>query len=437
MHTLTKKNITKYFLNIILIFILSYTNLPKTQAAEPNLTEILNTLGFTNITETTTETFTPGTYNITLYAEFAQYYNENELSYYEIDTTNYTLLFSGPEGGSGYITPPITKTFTTNTTFGISMLTPEGHRYYTQQHLNPDGKNHSKIYINQDNHRMYLIGFENLYDAGDRDYQDFVFSLQKTRSNIKPDFTYSPSSPKTSENITFDASSSIGNITTYYWNFDDGENTAETDPTTTHVYESAGTYNVTLTVTDNEGYTDTIWRLITVESSIIHDISILNVTTNTPHEYPGRIVNITVVVKNNGEVPETFYLTVYRDTIPIETAPVNNLEPQENITIIFQWNTTGLTPCHNWSISANAPLLGDINPSDNTLADGYVKIKMLGDANADGVVDILDIVTASHAYHSRKGDPNWNPQADIAPEYGYVDVFDLVTIVYYYGKTCP
>jgi len=426
----------KNLIIITLIFCLLSTTIPKIKAAEPNLIEILNTLGFTNITETNIETFTPGTYNITLYAEFAQYCNENELSYYETGTTNYILLFSGPEGGSGYITPPITKTFTVKNEFGISMYTPEGHRYYTQQSLNPDGQNHNKIYINLDDPKMYLIGFENLWNVGDRDYQDFVFSLKKTNSNIKANFTFTPPSPKTFEDITFDASSSIGAITTYHWNFGDEETATESDPITTHAYETPGTYNVTLTVTDNEGYTDTTWKLVTVESSIKHDISILNVTTNTPHEYPGRIVNITVTIKNNGEVSETFSVTVYRDSIPIATAPVNNLSPEENITLIFPWNTTGLTPCHNWTISAQAPLAGDINPSDNTFIDGYVKIKMLGDANADGVVDILDIVTASYAYHSRPGDTNWNPQADIAPQYGYVDIFDMVTIVYYYGKKC-
>lgn len=47
---------------------------------EPSLINILNTLGFTNVAETTVETFVAGRYEITLYAEYAGYRHENTLS---------------------------------------------------------------------------------------------------------------------------------------------------------------------------------------------------------------------------------------------------------------------------------------------------------------------------------------------------------------------
>lgn len=146
--------------------------------AEPPLTEVLTHLGFTNVALASDETFPAGTYDITLYAEFAGYHNENELSYYETGTATYNLIFAGPEGQFGYLTPPLTKTFTIEHEFGLSMLTPEQHRYFTQNWKNPDGKIHSKVYRNLDDPYMFLIGFENLYGAGDRDYQDFVFSIR-------------------------------------------------------------------------------------------------------------------------------------------------------------------------------------------------------------------------------------------------------------------
>jgi hypothetical protein len=34
------------------------------------------------------------------------------------------------------------------------------------------------VYRNLDDPKMFLIGFENLYEAGDRDYQDMVFSIR-------------------------------------------------------------------------------------------------------------------------------------------------------------------------------------------------------------------------------------------------------------------
>jgi hypothetical protein len=152
------------------------------QAAEPTLTEVLSTLGFTNIELSSAETFEPGTYNITLLAEFAANNYSNELSYYEVGSSVYELIFSGPEGMFGYVIPPISKTFSIPAQFGLSMYSLEDHRYFTELLLNPDGQNHSKVYLNLDNPDMYLIGFENRYGASDRDYQDIVFSLEKTQA---------------------------------------------------------------------------------------------------------------------------------------------------------------------------------------------------------------------------------------------------------------
>ncbi|MDH5780885.1 MAG: PKD domain-containing protein, partial [Candidatus Bathyarchaeota archaeon] len=78
-------------------------------------------------------------------------------------------------------------------------------------------------------------------------------------------FTYLPHTPTIGENITFDASASSdpdGTIESYAWDFDDG-NTG-TGVTTTHAYTTADTYDITLTVTDNDTLTDTTTSEITV-----------------------------------------------------------------------------------------------------------------------------------------------------------------------------
>jgi len=69
--------------------------------------------------------------------------------------------------------------------------------------------------------------------------------------------------------------------------------------------------------------------------------------------------------------------------------------------------------------------------------DGTVVIhaRLKGDLNGDGVVDIYDIVLAAEAYGSKLGDSNWNPDADLAPLWGKIDIFDLVTLVYHFTKT--
>jgi hypothetical protein len=175
----------------MLIFI-GYFIIP-VKASEPKLEDILSYLGFTDIevVESVNVTFPAGTYKVTLYAEFAAYHDRNNLSYYEVGSSTYNLIFDGPEGNFGYITPPINKTIIVSNAFGLSMCTPENHRYFTENSLNPDGKNHSKVYRNVDDPTMYLIGFENLYNAGDRDYQDMVIALQlQTPQNVIPEVPF-------------------------------------------------------------------------------------------------------------------------------------------------------------------------------------------------------------------------------------------------------
>jgi hypothetical protein len=164
---------------LLLTFLFIPNMIVSASTSEPSLMVIFDHLGFNNVVVTDVETFPAGLYEITLYAEFAGYCDENELSYYNLtNVSELSVIFEGPEGGFTYLDPPITKMVNFDSQFGLSMLTPEDHRYFTENSRNPDGQNHSVIYENLDDPTMYLIGFENLYGLGDRDYQDLVFSLK-------------------------------------------------------------------------------------------------------------------------------------------------------------------------------------------------------------------------------------------------------------------
>ena len=75
--------------------------------------------------------------------------------------------------------------------------------------------------------------------------------------------------------VSFDGSDSSddGNIDSYDWNFGD-ESEIASGPSVTHVYDTAGTYTVTLTVTDNGGATATDTVDITIEGVVIDDVTI-------------------------------------------------------------------------------------------------------------------------------------------------------------------
>jgi PKD repeat protein len=99
--------------------------------------------------------------------------------------------------------------------------------------------------------------------------QTKIANVMFTYPNQAPvaSFTYSPAEPLAEEIVSFNASASYdpdGSITSYQWDFGDGNVTTVTDPVITHVYAECGNYTVTLTVTDNEGVASSASQTITV-----------------------------------------------------------------------------------------------------------------------------------------------------------------------------
>jgi len=72
------------------------------------------------------------------------------------------------------------------------------------------------------------------------------------------DFTYAPHEPLVNQTVVFNASTSTcinGTITRFKWDFGDGKK--DTGPTVSHIYETQGNYNVTLTIISNTLIPDT------------------------------------------------------------------------------------------------------------------------------------------------------------------------------------
>jgi len=135
-------------------------------------------------------------------------------------------------------------------------------------------------------------------------------------------FTFTPSSPKVFEIITFNASSSTpngGSVTRYYWDFGDGTIANETDPITTHSYTPADTYTVTLTITDSEGLTATATQSVAAEklsSTASIDVAPSSITRGESVTITGSItperkgVTVTILYRLSGEETWTVLDTV-------------------------------------------------------------------------------------------------------------------------------
>jgi PKD repeat protein len=85
-------------------------------------------------------------------------------------------------------------------------------------------------------------------------------------------FTYSPEKPMVGGNIIFDASASKaydpdGTIVSYEWNFGDGYTAS--GQVVTYMYSEPGEYTVALTVTDNDGLTDSNSQTVQITAPVI------------------------------------------------------------------------------------------------------------------------------------------------------------------------
>ncbi|MEM3566813.1 MAG: PKD domain-containing protein [Candidatus Bathyarchaeia archaeon] len=111
-------------------------------------------------------------------------------------------------------------------------------------------------------------------------------------------FEYTPKSPAINELITFNASKSYdpdGTIVKYEWNFGDGG--TATGKVVTHKYTAAGTYTVSLRVTDNDGLTDTETKDITVYEYKPARMFVNPPEITDPTLLPPSIVKINITVE--------------------------------------------------------------------------------------------------------------------------------------------
>jgi hypothetical protein len=169
---------------------------------------------------------------------------------------------------------------------------------------------------------------------------------------------------------------------------------------------------------------------------IIRDVAIIDVYPSRNWTYIGLDVNVTVVAKNLGDQNETFTVTAYYDNLEIGNLTVEDLQPNDEITLIFVWDTNDTTPCNNYTISAKASTVPyEMNTTNNEHINGHVKIRILGDINGDGKVRVDDVYLAAEAFGSYPGHPRWEPAADLNGD-GKIRVDDVYLVAINFGADC-
>ncbi len=120
----------------------------------------------------------------------------------------------------------------------------------------------------------------------------------------------------------------------------------------------------------------TMLRINYARAYVRHDVSIVSVTPSATEVDIGQVVNVTVIVKNEGNATETFNVTLYCDNNIIGIQRLTDLASNANQTLTFIWDTTGVTPDNSYTIKAEADvLLEETDIDDNAYIGDAVAVK--------------------------------------------------------------
>jgi len=236
--------------------------------------------------------------------------------------------------------------------------------------------------------------------------------------------TYNDTTPICTETVTLNPGAQVTRTCT--WNTTGFEFKSSKYSISVQAYTSATPLEPEETYTQDNNFKGETLTILGVE---VHDVAVLSVTPSNTTAYPTWInkLNITVVVKNEGTVAETFNVTAYCNTTAIGTQTVSNLAPDTSATLVFQWGLSGL-PIGSYVIKAEADIIsGELDIHDNTLTDGTVSVKFPGDANGSNFVDVSDFSILAGSWFKAAGQTGYDPRADFNGS-GFVDVSDFTIL---------
>jgi hypothetical protein len=206
----------------------------------------------------------------------------------------------------------------------------------------------------------------------------------------------------------------VSSVTTYHWNSTTGLSTLES--ASMNVTNECGT----ITGIYITGIHEVIVTSVTGPPWTYQDIPVI------PHE----CANITVTVWNIGDFAEDVVITLYYNITADQVigSLQIHLGMNQNYTHTFVWVTVGV-PVGIYTLVAVAT----IPTGSNTFIDGNITVRLKGDVNGDGKIDMKDIVLVARALGSAPTSPNWNPAADVNCD-GVVNMKDLAIVVRFFGS---
>jgi len=164
-------------------------------------------------------------------------------------------------------------------------------------------------------------------------------------------------------------------------------------------------------------------------------LAVTKVTTSKTVIGQGFTLSIDVTILNHGVDDEVSTVNIYANTTIKASLPVT-LTNRNFTQVTFLWNTMGVAK-GNYTITVKAtPVLDETDITDNTYEDGWIVIALVGDINADGIVDISDIYLIALAFGAMPPEPRYDPNLDIIYDQ-IIDISDIYTAAIHFGETDP
>ena len=196
--------------------------------------------------------------------------------------------------------------------------------------------------------------------------------------------------------VSFDGTGSMdpdGTIVAYDWDFGDGTVLPNAGPTPTHTYATTGLYNVTLTVTDDAGVSDSAGTTSTIEP-VVHGADVLLTRLQVPNRVnarKGRTVSRNITARGDGDtITQDAMVVLSVDTpagveVVVTPEAVTETVSPGRPTTRFRFNadvtcTARVNGVLTWTASIDAAQNDD--PTNDTL-EGTTQVRCSGGRSDD------------------------------------------------------
>jgi hypothetical protein len=169
-------------------------------------------------------------------------------------------------------------------------------------------------------------------------------------------------------------------------------------------------------------------------SVYLHNVAVADVAPARTWVYQGHVICINVTVANKGYF-ENAIVTLYCDVVPDQVIGMETVDLVigESRVLTFTWKTTGV-PFGNYTMTAVASIdFPENDPSDNTVTEGKMKVRILGDIDGNDLVDLVDLWSVARSFGFNEKDLGWNADADMNLD-GTVNMVDLYLTTSHFGE---